>query len=209
VKLFLFLFEPVNLHSNSWILHLKKSEWLEGQKVFREDWWRQRVFPHYQSLIIVTTIDLSIVNNASQTGRRSPFFIGQRKSGTPCMAWTNFINRKLSFPDQSSIAKWLIKEKKDNFETLSVPLLDIRFESDFKVPNLPLSLRLKVSGCHYDSIYNNTWTKQVKQLSKQHQTQWSKCQRHFYVTHWYKNIFDIFVDYLIFIHFHYMKIHRL
>jgi hypothetical protein len=30
----------------------------------------------------------------------------------------------LSFPDQSSIAKWLIKEKKDIFETLSVPLLD-------------------------------------------------------------------------------------
>ena len=32
--------------------------------------------------------------------------------------------RKLRFPDQSSIAKWLIKEKKDIFETLSVPLLD-------------------------------------------------------------------------------------
>ena len=44
-------------------------------------------------------------------------------------------------------------------------------ESDFKAPNLPLSLRLKVSGCHYNSIYNNTLTKQVKQLSKQHQTQ--------------------------------------
>jgi hypothetical protein len=29
-------------------------------------------------------------------------------------------------------------------------------ESDFKAPNLPLSLRLKVSGCHYSSIYNNT-----------------------------------------------------
>jgi hypothetical protein len=52
-------------------------------------------------------------------------------------------------------------------------------ESDFKVPNLPLSLRLKVSGCHYNSIYNNTWTKQVKQLSNQRQTQWSKCQKHF------------------------------
>jgi hypothetical protein len=41
-------------------------------------------------------------------------------------------------------------------------------ESDFKAPNLSLSLRLKVSGCHYNSIYNNTGTKQVKQLSKQH-----------------------------------------
>ena len=29
-------------------------------------------------------------------------------------------------------------------------------ESDFKAPNLPLSLRRKCSGCHYNSIYNNT-----------------------------------------------------
>jgi hypothetical protein len=27
-------------------------------------------------------------------------------------------------------------------------------ESDFKALNLPLSLRLKHSGCHYNSIYN-------------------------------------------------------
>ena len=32
-------------------------------------------------------------------------------------------------------------------------------ESDFKAPNLPLSLWLKGSGCHYNSIYNNTGTK--------------------------------------------------
>jgi hypothetical protein len=32
-------------------------------------------------------------------------------------------------------------------------------ESDFKAPNLPLSLRLKGSGCHYNSIYNNIGTK--------------------------------------------------
>jgi hypothetical protein len=32
-------------------------------------------------------------------------------------------------------------------------------ESDFKAPNLPLSLRLKGSGCHYNSIYNNTENK--------------------------------------------------
>jgi hypothetical protein len=100
-------------------------------------------FFHYQSLIIVTTIDLSIVNNANQTGRRVTVFHWQAKVWYPCMAWTNFINWpktsrpwlyltkhhkmskwKLSFPDQSSIAKWLIKEKKDIFETLSVPLLD-------------------------------------------------------------------------------------
>jgi hypothetical protein len=80
-------------------------------------------FPHYQSLIIVTTIDLSIVNNASQTGRRVAVFHWPAKVWYPCMAWTNFINRpktsrpwlyltehhkmskrKLSFPDQSSMA---------------------------------------------------------------------------------------------------------
>jgi hypothetical protein len=32
-------------------------------------------------------------------------------------------------------------------------------ESDFIAPNLPLSLRLKSSGCHYNIIYNNTGTK--------------------------------------------------
>jgi hypothetical protein len=35
-------------------------------------------------------------------------------------------------------------------------------ESDFKAPSLPLSLRLKDSGCHYYSIYNNTCTTLVK-----------------------------------------------
>jgi hypothetical protein len=32
-------------------------------------------------------------------------------------------------------------------------------ESDFKVPNLLLSLRFKGSGCHYKSVYNNTGIK--------------------------------------------------
>jgi hypothetical protein len=32
-------------------------------------------------------------------------------------------------------------------------------EPDFKAQGLQLSLRLKVSGCHYNSIYNNTGTK--------------------------------------------------
>jgi hypothetical protein len=32
-------------------------------------------------------------------------------------------------------------------------------ESDFKVPNLLLSLRFKGSGCHYNSVYNNTGIK--------------------------------------------------
>jgi hypothetical protein len=32
-------------------------------------------------------------------------------------------------------------------------------ESDFKAPNLQLSLRFKGSGCHYNSIYNNAGIK--------------------------------------------------
>jgi hypothetical protein len=34
-----------------------------------------------------------------------------------------------------------------------------QFVQNFKASNLPLSLRLKGSGCHYNSIYNNTGTK--------------------------------------------------
>jgi transketolase len=59
-------------------------------------------------------------------------------------------------------------------------------ESDLRAPNLPLSLRLKVFGCHYNSIYNNTWTKQVKQLSKRYtminissNRSENKCQYHY------------------------------
>jgi hypothetical protein len=46
----------------------------------------------------------------------------------------------------------------------------------FKAPTLSPFITAQSSGCHYSSMYNNTWTKQVKQLSKQRQTQWSKCQ---------------------------------
>ena len=89
----------------------------------------------------------------------------------------NYINRQ----NQSTTGKlW----KRNDPDLVQAFLKKWWVESDFKASNLPLSLRLKVSGCHYNSIYNKTWTKQVKQLSKQHQTQWSKCQRHFYVTHW-------------------------
>ena len=48
-------------------------------------------FFHYQSLM-VATIDLSIVNNASQTGRRVAIFHWPAKVCYPCMAWTIFID---------------------------------------------------------------------------------------------------------------------
>jgi hypothetical protein len=51
------------------------------------------VFFHDQSLIIVTTIDLSIVNNTSQKCRRVVVFHCPAKVWCPCMAWTNFIDR--------------------------------------------------------------------------------------------------------------------
>ena len=35
-------------------------------------------------------------------------------------------------------------------------------ESYFTAPNLSLSLRFKGSGCHYNSIYNNSGTKLVE-----------------------------------------------
>ena len=55
-----------------------------------------------------------------------------------------------------------MSQQSENFENRNDPDLVQTFlkkwlvESDFKAPNLPLSLRLKVSGCHYNSIYNNT-----------------------------------------------------
>jgi hypothetical protein len=33
-----------------------------------------------------------------------------------------------------------------------------KIQSDFTAPNLPFPLRLKGSGCHYNSSFNNTGT---------------------------------------------------
>jgi hypothetical protein len=56
-------------------------------------------------------------------------------------------------------------ENRNDLDLVQAFLKKLWVESDFKAPNLPLSLRLKVSRCHYNSIYNNTWTKQVKPFS--------------------------------------------
>ena len=47
-------------------------------------------------------------------------------------------------------------EKRNDPDLVQAFLKKWWVESDFKAPNLPLTLRLKVSGCHYNSIYNNT-----------------------------------------------------
>jgi hypothetical protein len=59
----------------------------------------------------------------------------------------NYINRQIS-------------QQPENCENSNDPDLVQAFlnkwwvESDIKAPNLPLSLRFKGSGCHYNSIYN-------------------------------------------------------
>jgi hypothetical protein len=60
-----------------------------------------------------------------------------------------------------------ISQQPENCENRNDPDLVQAFlmkwwvESDFKAPSLPLSLRFKGSGCHYNSIYNNTGTCQT------------------------------------------------
>ena len=60
-----------------------------------------------------------------------------------------YINR----PNQST------NENRNDPDLVQAFLKKWRVESDFKAPNLLLSLRLKGSGCHYNSIYYNTGTK--------------------------------------------------
>jgi len=58
-----------------------------------------------------------------------------------------------------------ISQQPENWENHNGPDLVQAFpkklwvESDFTAPNLPLPLWLKGSGCHYNSIFNNTVTK--------------------------------------------------
>jgi hypothetical protein len=65
----------------------------------------------------------------------------------------------------SQVYKHKISQQPENCENRNDPDLVQAFlkkwwvESDFKAPNLPLSLRLKGSRWHYNSIYNNTGTK--------------------------------------------------
>ena len=58
-----------------------------------------------------------------------------------------------------------ISQQPENCENRNDPDLVQAFlkkwwvKSDFKAPNLPLSLRLKGYTCHYSNIFNNTGTK--------------------------------------------------
>jgi hypothetical protein len=86
-------------------------------------------------------------------------------------------NNKLKVPNSEQSFKGKVKTHKyinrqnqsttENCENRNDPNLVQAFpkkwwvESDFKAPNIPPSLRLKGSGCHYNSIYNNTGTKKA------------------------------------------------
>ena len=61
----------------------------------------------------------------------------------------NYINRQNQLTTENS-------ENRNDPDLVQAFLKKWWVESDFKGPNLLLSLRLKVSGCHYNSIYNNT-----------------------------------------------------
>ena len=72
-------------------------------------------FSHYQSLIIVTTIDLSIVNNASQTGRRVAVFHWPAKVWYPVYGMNKFYKPKIDFPRSEFHCQMANKRKERYF----------------------------------------------------------------------------------------------
>ena len=102
-----------------------------------------------------------------------------------------------------------ISQQPKNWENRNGPDLVQAFprkwwvESDFTAPNLPLWL--KSSGCHYKSIFNNNGTKMQNVLTK-----WSSSYTiWFQMRCWMTSCLNHNYLILIFIHFHFMKIHRL
>jgi hypothetical protein len=62
---------------------------------------------------------------------------------------------------------WKISQQPENCENRKDPDLVQAFlkkwwvESDFKAPNLPVSLRLKVSGCHGNTKYEKMYIRLI------------------------------------------------
>jgi hypothetical protein len=78
---------------------------------------------------------------------------------------TKLPNSEQSYKGNVKTHKYInkkISQQPENCENRNDPDLVRAFlkkwwvESNFKAPNLPLSLPLNVSGCHYNSMYNNT-----------------------------------------------------
>jgi hypothetical protein len=78
------------------------------------------------------------------------FFIHQYMQ--PCLSK----NPKYTFYEIESSLTLAYCENRNDPDLVQAFLKKWWVESDFKAPNLPLSSRLKGSGCHYSSIYNNT-----------------------------------------------------
>ena len=81
---------------------------------------------------------------------------------------TKLPNSEQSYKGKVKTHKYINRQNQStttNCENRSDPDLGQAFlkkwwvESDFKAPNLQLSLRLKGSGCHHNSMYNTTGTK--------------------------------------------------
>jgi hypothetical protein len=82
-------------------------------------------------------------------------------------------------------------ENRNDPDLVQAFLMKWRVESDFKAPYLPLSLRLKGFGCHYNSIYNNTGINRYNKC--QSSTKFSEVN--------VKNNFTLYIDTKIFLTF--------
>jgi hypothetical protein len=82
----------------------------------------------------------------------------------PIRVITKLPNTEQSSKGKGKTHKSINRQQQENWENRNGPDLVQAFpkkwwvESDFTVPKRPLLLRLKGSGCHYNSIFNNTGT---------------------------------------------------
>ena len=100
-----------------------------------------------------------------------PIGVVHSESGAPSgpiRAITKLPNSEQSSKGKVKTHKYINRKNQsttENYENRNDPHLVQVFlkkwwvESNLKAPNLPFSLRLKGSGCHYSSIFNNTGTK--------------------------------------------------
>jgi hypothetical protein len=81
-----------------------------------------------------------------------------------CQLITKLPNTEQSSKGKGKTHKSINRQQQENWENRNGPDLVQAFpkkwwvESDFMAPKHPLLLRVKGSGCHYNSIFNNTGT---------------------------------------------------
>jgi hypothetical protein len=84
-------------------------------------------FPHYQSLIIITTIDLSIVKNASQTDRRVTVFHWSAKVWYPVYGMNKFYKPKIEFPQSEFHCQMANKRKERYFWNIICSIIGLLY----------------------------------------------------------------------------------